>query len=45
MEGFTVTSAEVGLQILIVGLITGVALYALEKFVFTPAEAAVGLGS
>jgi len=45
MEAFRVTSAEAALKLAIVGLVAGVVLYALEKYVLTPAEAAVGLAA
>lgn len=44
-DGFEVSSVEIALKIAVVGLVAGILFYALEKYVLTPAEAAVGLST
>ena len=41
MEAFRVDNVEVAMKLAIIGLVAGVMFYAIEKYVLTPAEAAL----
>ena len=43
MEGFEVTGPELAVKMLLVGVIAGVLFYAINKYLLTPAETALGL--
>jgi hypothetical protein len=43
MDAFRVDSVEVAVKLALVGLLTGVIFYALEKYVIVPGESALKL--